>query len=46
MHTVRLLHGEFKSQMPVGPEEEPDHVVKSISEIRRLPFAWGSASSK
>jgi FMN phosphatase YigB (HAD superfamily) len=46
MHTVRLLHGEFKSQMPMGPEEEPDYVVKNISEIRRLPFGWGSASSK
>ncbi len=46
MHTVRLLHGEFKSQKPVGPEEEPDYVVKNISEVRRLPFVWGSASSK
>lgn len=46
MHTVRLRHGEFKSQMPAGPEEEPDYVVKNISEIRRLPFVWGSASSK
>ncbi|HEU4414916.1 MAG TPA: HAD family hydrolase [Candidatus Angelobacter sp.] len=46
MHTVRLLHGEFKSQAPIGPEEEPDYVVKSISEILRLPFAWGSAPSK
>lgn len=46
MHTVRLRHGEFKSQMPVGPEEEPDYVVKSISEIRRLPFAWGRTPSK
>lgn len=46
MHTIRLLHGEFKSQKPVGPEEEPDYVVKSISEVRRLPFLWGSALSK
>lgn len=46
MHTVRLLHGEFKSQKPVGPEEEPDYVVKSISEVRKLPFLWGSALSK
>jgi FMN phosphatase YigB (HAD superfamily) len=46
MHTVRLRHGEFKSQMPVGPEEKPDFVVKNIFEIRRLPFAWGSAPSK
>lgn len=41
MHTVRLRHGEFKAQMPVGPEEEPDYVVKNIAEVRRLPFAWG-----
>jgi FMN phosphatase YigB (HAD superfamily) len=46
MHTVRLRHGEFKSQMPAGPEEEPDYVVKNIAEIRRLPFVWESASSK
>ncbi len=46
MHTVRLRHGEFKAQMPAGPEEEPDYVVKTISEIRRLPFVWGSAPSK
>jgi FMN phosphatase YigB (HAD superfamily) len=41
MHTVRLRHGEFKSQMPVGPEEEPDHVIGNISEVRKLPFTWG-----
>src|SRR5215467_11226927 len=41
MHTVRLHHGEFKSQMPVGPEEEPDHVIGNISEVRKLPFTWG-----
>jgi FMN phosphatase YigB (HAD superfamily) len=41
MHTARLLHGEFKLQKPVGPEEEPDHVVKNISEVRKLPFTWG-----
>jgi FMN phosphatase YigB (HAD superfamily) len=46
MHTVRVRRGEFKSQVPLGPEEEPDYVVKNISEIRRLPFIWGSASSK
>jgi len=40
MHTVRLRHGEFKSQMPVGPEEEPDHVIANISEVRKLPFTW------
>jgi len=41
MHTVRLRHGEFKAQMPVGPEEEPDHVIGNISEVRKLPFTWG-----
>jgi FMN phosphatase YigB (HAD superfamily) len=40
MHTVRLRHGEFKSQMPAGPEEEPDYVIRSISEVRKLPFTW------
>jgi len=45
MHTVRLRYGEFKSQIPVGPEEEPDYVVKSISEIRKLPFAWGAGKA-
>ena len=42
MHTVRVRYGEFKSQMPAGPEERPDYVVKSISEIRKLPFIWGN----
>jgi FMN phosphatase YigB (HAD superfamily) len=41
MHTVRLKHGEFKSQVPVGPEEEPDYVIGNISELRTLPFNWG-----
>jgi FMN phosphatase YigB (HAD superfamily) len=41
MHTVRLRHGEFKSQVPIGPEEEPDYQVRSISEVRGLPFSWG-----
>lgn len=41
MHTVRLRHGEFKSQMPAGPEEEPDYVIGNISEMRKLPFVWG-----
>jgi FMN phosphatase YigB (HAD superfamily) len=43
MHTVRIRHGEFKSQMPVGPEEKPDYLVRKISEIRNLPFIWGKA---
>jgi FMN phosphatase YigB (HAD superfamily) len=42
MHTVRLRHGEFKSQMPAGSEEEPDHVIGNISEVRKLPFCWGA----
>jgi FMN phosphatase YigB (HAD superfamily) len=46
MHTVRLLHGEFKFQEPVGPEEEPDYVVKTITEVRKLPFRWGNAGAK
>jgi FMN phosphatase YigB (HAD superfamily) len=41
MHTVRVRHGEFKSQVPVGPEEEPDHVIQNISQVRNLPFVWG-----
>src|SRR5579859_6776984 len=45
MHTVRLRHGEFKSQMPAGPEEEPDYVIGSISEVRKLPYMWGRAQS-
>ena len=45
MPTVRLRQGEFKSQMPAGPEEEPDYVVKSISEIRKLPFTWGAGKA-
>jgi FMN phosphatase YigB (HAD superfamily) len=46
MHTVRLRHGEFRSQMPMGPEEEPDHVIGKISEVRKLPFVWGSQAQK
>lgn len=45
MHTVRLRHGEFKSQMPMGPEEEPDYVIANISEVRVLPFAWGRSTA-
>jgi FMN phosphatase YigB (HAD superfamily) len=41
MRTVRIHRGEFAVQEPQGPEEEPDCVVKSISEIRRLAFVWG-----
>ena len=38
VHTVRIRHGEFKSQVPTGPEEEPDYVVENIADIRKLPF--------
>jgi FMN phosphatase YigB (HAD superfamily) len=41
MHTVRLRHGEFKGQDPIGPEEEPDYVIQNIAEVKKLPFAWG-----
>jgi FMN phosphatase YigB (HAD superfamily) len=46
MHTARLRHGEFKSQRPAGPEEEPDYVMKTIAEVRKLPFRWGNAGAK
>jgi FMN phosphatase YigB (HAD superfamily) len=42
MHTVRIRRGEFAAQMPQGPEEVPDYVVRNISEIRKLPFVWES----
>src|SRR5258707_1240757 len=45
MHTVRVRHGEFKAQMPAGPEESPDYVIKTISEIRKLPFQWGTKTT-
>ena len=40
MHTVRLLHGEFKAQKPVGPEEEADYVIRNIADVRKLPFIF------
>ncbi|HLK52585.1 MAG TPA: HAD family hydrolase, partial [Candidatus Angelobacter sp.] len=46
MHTVRLRHGEFKGQSPIGPEEKPDYVIRKISEVRKLPFAWGGTKEK
>jgi len=45
MHTVRLRHGEFKSQMPTGPEEAPDYVIGNISEVRKLPYHWGQEAN-
>lgn len=41
MHTVRIRHGEFASQEPTGPEEEPDFEIETISAMTRLPFTWG-----
>lgn len=41
MHTVRIRRGEFLAQEPQGPEEEPDYVVRSISEVKGLAFTWG-----
>src|SRR5689334_19496890 len=40
MHTVRLRHGEFKAQKPVGPEEEADYVIRNIADVRKLPFIF------
>lgn len=45
MYTVRLRHGEFKNQLPSSPEEEPDYVIKEISEVKNLPFSWGIKTS-
>jgi FMN phosphatase YigB (HAD superfamily) len=45
MHTVRIHRGEFAAQKPQSKDEEPDYVVGNISEVRRLPFAWGAARS-
>lgn len=42
MHTVRIHRGEFAIQEPQGLEEHADHVVKNISEVRKLPFRWRS----
>jgi FMN phosphatase YigB (HAD superfamily) len=43
MHTVRVRYGEFKSQLPLRPEEEPDYVIRNISDLRKLPFFWGTS---
>jgi hypothetical protein len=45
MHTVRIRRGEFAVQLPQGPEEKPDYVMRNISEVRKLPFAWGDTKS-
>ena len=41
MHTVRLRRGEFASQEPQGKIEQADYTVKSISEVKKLPYGWG-----
>ncbi|HKV92800.1 MAG TPA: HAD family hydrolase [Candidatus Angelobacter sp.] len=41
MYTVRIHRGEFQAQLPIGPQEEPDYVVRSLAEIRKLPFLFG-----
>ncbi|HEX7288257.1 MAG TPA: HAD hydrolase-like protein, partial [Candidatus Angelobacter sp.] len=46
MHTVRIRRGEFVAQEPRGKEEKPDFVVAQISEIRKLPLAWGTGGSR
>lgn len=41
MHTVRIRRGEFARQDSKGKIEQPDYTVKSISEVRKLPYMWG-----
>ncbi|HWX53382.1 MAG TPA: HAD family hydrolase [Verrucomicrobiae bacterium] len=41
MRTVRIHRGEFAAQAPGAAAEEPDYVVRNISEVRRLPFDFG-----
>jgi FMN phosphatase YigB (HAD superfamily) len=45
MRTVRLHHGEFKNQQPVGPEEEPDYKIRNIADVKKLPFVWGNEAA-
>ncbi|HZS26241.1 MAG TPA: HAD family hydrolase [Candidatus Angelobacter sp.] len=45
MYTVRIHRGEFKVQLPIGPQEEPDYVVRTLAEVRRLPFLFGQSQS-
>src|SRR4051794_31703856 len=44
MHTVRLRRGEFASQHPLDAQERADHEIKSISEVRKLPFTFSSGA--
>ena len=41
MHTVRIRRGEFAAQDPLDKTEVADYVVRNISEVKKLPFAWG-----
>ncbi len=41
MHTVRIRRGEFASQEPQGKVEQADYTVKSISDVKKLPYVWG-----
>lgn len=41
MHTVRIRRGEFAKQEPQGKVEQADYTVKTISDVRKLPYAWG-----
>jgi FMN phosphatase YigB (HAD superfamily) len=45
LHTVRIRRGEFAAQTPLGAEETSDHIVRNISEVRRLPFMWGDKNT-
>lgn len=42
MHTVRIRHGEFRAQKPLGPEEEPEFEIAQIGHVKNLPFSWGT----
>jgi ribonucleotide monophosphatase NagD (HAD superfamily) len=41
MHTVRIRRGEFARQESKGKVEQPDYTIKSISEVKKLPYLWG-----
>jgi putative hydrolase of the HAD superfamily len=44
MHTVRLRRGEFASQVPVDAIERADHEITNISQVRGLPYRFGSVA--
>jgi len=44
MRTVRLKRGEFVVQEPVGPQEQPDYVIRNIPEVRGLPYEFGRST--